>query len=281
MQLIVFTKMMSHLDVAALAAFGKRVGLDGFDLCVRAGHPVNPANAAEALPAAVRVFREAGLSIPMITGEADLTDPTNPEAEKLFAAMAQAEVKLFKLPYYRFKYLAQDYWTEFARAVEQITAWLALAEKYDIEVCYHTHSHDIENGVANYVGSNCSGLAHLIHAVDSPKLGAYIDPGHMLVNGEHISLGVALVQKQLRIVAVKDIMLAREERHGHGYSRRKFVKAGQGMVDWTEVFAELQRVDFSGPITVHCEIDDIPDAEFMATVEEEVTFFRQQIDALA
>ena len=50
MRYVYFTKLLKDLDVRGLIAFCKEVGLDGVDLAVRPGYPVNPENAATALP---------------------------------------------------------------------------------------------------------------------------------------------------------------------------------------------------------------------------------------
>ena len=63
MRFVYFTKMLRELDVKALVAFCAEVGLDGVDLAVRPGYPVEPANAATALPDAAKAFRDAGLTV--------------------------------------------------------------------------------------------------------------------------------------------------------------------------------------------------------------------------
>src|SRR5207245_2983794 len=75
MRFVYFTKTLQGLDVKGLVAFCKDVGLDGADLAVRPGYPVEPANAATALPAAAKAFRDAGLTVGLVTAPTDLTDP--------------------------------------------------------------------------------------------------------------------------------------------------------------------------------------------------------------
>src|SRR5262249_46336251 len=60
MKYVYFTKMLKTLDIKGLVAFCKEVGLDGVDLAVRPGYPVNPTNAAKALPDAAKAFKDAG-----------------------------------------------------------------------------------------------------------------------------------------------------------------------------------------------------------------------------
>ena len=64
---IMFTKHLEGLDVAGIIESLQSVGVQGADLCVRGGYPVNPDNIDKALPRAAKQFEEAGLSIPLVT----------------------------------------------------------------------------------------------------------------------------------------------------------------------------------------------------------------------
>ena len=50
MKLILFSKMLKDRSIDALADLAASLGIDGYDLAVRPGHPVNPDNVAAALP---------------------------------------------------------------------------------------------------------------------------------------------------------------------------------------------------------------------------------------
>ena len=67
MRFIMFTKHLEGLDVPGIIETLQSVGVDGADLCVRNGYPVNPENIATALPAAAKQFAAAVLSIPLVT----------------------------------------------------------------------------------------------------------------------------------------------------------------------------------------------------------------------
>ena len=45
MKYIMFTKHLEGLDIAGIMEALKSVGVEGADLCVRPGYPVNPENA--------------------------------------------------------------------------------------------------------------------------------------------------------------------------------------------------------------------------------------------
>ena len=270
MKLIVFTKLFKDKSIDELVELAQRHGLDGFDLCIRPGHPINPDNVSDELVNAVQRINAAGLSVPLVTGGIDLTAPDDPGAESLLAAMEQADVRLLKLGYFRFDPHRQDYWYEVAQIRKALEGWQQLAERHNVRICYHTHSH-------RCMGLNCAALAHLIIGLDPARVGAYIDPGHMLVEGEEFPVGASMVKQYLAAVALKDVLLRRQDNHGHGRLSVKWVTAGQGMVDWSAVFSELRRLRFHGPLSVHCEFDAPPEL-LDETLDMEFAFFKQLRD---
>ncbi|MCC7262898.1 MAG: sugar phosphate isomerase/epimerase, partial [Candidatus Latescibacteria bacterium] len=266
--LILFSKMLKEKTIPELAELGPRLGLEGYDLCVRPGYPVSPDNAATELAKAVRLLGEAGLAIPMVTGNFDLLRPDHPTAAPLLAAMEQAGVGLLKLGYFGFDPLKQDYWQEVEQIRRAFEAWEKLGARHGVKVCYHTHSH-------RCMGLNAGTMAHLLRGFDPRHLGAYLDPGHLVVEGEEFAVALAILRDYLSIFGIKDVRLDRVEKEGHGSVKAEWVEAGQGMVDWTTVFADLKRIAFAGPLSVHCEFHCAPD-QFLTAVQREVQFFRTQ-----
>ncbi|MGD1002666.1 MAG: sugar phosphate isomerase/epimerase family protein [Candidatus Brocadiia bacterium] len=271
MRVILFSKMFKDKSPDELTALAAESGVEGFDLCVRPGYPVNPENAAQALSEMVRTMQRAGLAIPMVTGNFDLLSPDHPTAEPILAAMDKADVRLIKLGYFAFDPIKQDYWKEVDRIRRLFEGWQALGRRYGVRICYHTHS-------VRCMGLNCAALAHLIHGFDPQYIGAYIDPGHMAIEGEEFRTGLAMVRSQLSIVALKDVSLTRKPKNDHGSCVAEFVPGGEGLVDWTTVLDELVRIGYDGPLSVHCEFQVAPEA-FMETMRRDVRFFKAQLAA--
>jgi len=266
MKLIMFTKLMPHRSIAELAVIGQQWGLDGFDLCVRQGHPVNP-DCPERLLEAAKIFAEHGLTIPMITGEVNLLRPDQPGAAELLAAMDAANVRLLKLGYFPFEPEKMDYAEEMARARAAILSWGEMAQQHNVKICYHTHCN-------KNLGLNGAALAHLLQGLDPRHFGAFIDPAHLRVEGEDFAMATAMLKPWLSIVSAKDMTIKREEINGHGQASRHLTPAGQGMVNWTQVFEVLRAVNFQGLVTVHAEYA-VPKEQFDEFARQEIAFFRR------
>ena len=268
MKLIVFSKMLQEKSVAELIELAQKHGYDGYDLAVRPGHPVNPDNAAAALPQAQTQMEQAGLQIGMVTGNFDLLTADHPLAEPLLAAMDSANVRLLKLGYFRFEPQTMDYWEQVDNVRRAFSAWEKLASIYNVKICYHTHSHYC-------MGLNAAALMHLLRDFDPAYLGAYLDPGHFAVDGEPFDFGLAMAREHLSILSVKDVLVERVEKNGHGAAKALWVAAGEGIVDWTAVFGELRRIEYDGFLSIHCEYDIDDEDDWFDTFVREVAFFRR------
>ena len=271
MKLVAFSKHFQGKSIDGLIEAAHACEFDGYDLCVRPGHPVTPDNVSATLVPAVRQFAAAGLSVPTVTSDISLTSPDDPTARPILAAMDAADIRLIKLGYTFFDPLTQDYWTEVDRIRRNNEGWQALAREYDVKVCYHTHNE-------RCLGINAAALCHILNGFDSRYIGAYLDPTHLVLEGEEFAYAVAMVREYLTLVSGKDVIKFRVEKNGHGSYGYECVPAGQGMVDWTAVFRELKRVGYAGPLSVHCEWS-VSGEQFLDFVLLEMRFFARQRDA--
>lgn len=264
MKLILFSKMLKDRSIDELADLAAVLGIDGYDLAVRPGHPVNPDNVAEALPRAAATLRARGFDIPMITANTDLVDAAATGVDTLLAAMAAAEVPRVKLGYYKID-LATDYWVAVDECRAKLAAWGEKAKSHGVQVVYHTHSN-------RCMGLNAGMLAHLLRGLDPSGVGAYLDTGHLTGEGEEFAVALAMQKEHLAAVSLKDFMLRREAHNGHGRKASNVVEAGQGMTDFTAAFECLHGIGYTGPASIHCEFE-VDTAGFEAAVEREAAFF--------
>jgi sugar phosphate isomerase/epimerase len=275
MKITFFSKTLKPYDVDEMVEIGARLGLEGWDLAVRPGYVVNPDNVADALPAATRKFNAAGQPVLTTTGNFDVLWPDGAMVRPLLKGMADAGVPLLKLGYFMIDPAKQDYWQEVERIRQALAGWEKLGREYGVRIAYHTHS-----GMGQ-MGLNCSALMHLLHGFDPQYIGAYIDPGHMLINGEPFAFGLAMVKPYLAMVGLKDYKPHLHTGEVEGALTWECVLAGQGGVQWRTVFSELAKLNFGGPCSVHAEFEPPKHAPhlFLEMAKADIIYFKQLRDA--
>lgn len=239
MRYVYFTKMLRELDVAGLIDFCKETGLEGFDLAVRPGYPVTPANAAKELPAAAKKFKDAGLVIGLVTASTDLIDPEGKQAVALFDACAKSGVPAVKVGYFPYR---APFETSLRDGRKRMAGFAKLAEKTKVKACYHTHSG------AN-LGNNAAGARLLMQDLDPHHVGVFFDTGHTAVNGGPVRMELDMVRSWLSLVAIKDAVWQKQK---DGW-RWDVVPVGDGMVRWGDVAKGLKECRYSGTISLHGE----------------------------
>ena len=245
MELILNSKFFEDLSVDALGEKVLALGYSGLDLCVRPGHPVHLDNVATALPQAARIWQEQGVSLPLVSAPVRFNNPHVAAAEALYAACAAAGVPRIKIGYWYFA-PGDDYWAVLQKARESLAGFARLSEKYQVQTCYHTHS-----GLC--IGSNCAGLMQLLQGFDAVQVGAYIDFGHMALDGEDMAMGLAMIRSYLSCVGIKDAFHAPQAEGIEPPYVPMFTTMGKGSVDWRRAIGLLAEMGYEGPLAVHTE----------------------------
>lgn len=246
MRLALNSKFFADLDVEALGEKIAALGYDGIDLCVRPGHLITPDNVAARLPEAVEKWRQMGLDCPSVAAPVDFNDAQTPAAERLYAACATAGVGHIKIGYW---YYAEgdDFWALMDQARRGLEGFAALSRRYGVKTCCHTHS-------GPCLGSNAAGLMHLIGGFAPQEVGAYIDFGHLALDGEDAAMAIALVRRHLALVGVKDGHQRPQPDKTPPYGPA-FARLGAGSVDWRRVLGLLRKAGYDGALLVHTEYD--------------------------
>lgn len=264
MKLVYFTKFEKGVPIDQMAAKANGAGLDGLDLAVRPEMAVHPDNVASALAGAVKLVESEGLSIPMVTAHTRLTDPGADETKRLFAACAEAGVQRVKLGYWVFR--GEDPIEGAAGVRKALEGFAELAGQTGVTALFHTHS-------GPYYGLNAWGLHHVLDGFAPERIAAYLDPGHLTINGEPLELAFALHAGRLGAVALKEPQYLAEGTGGDRRVKTQIVPMGQGLADWPTVAQLIQ--DFAGPVSFHGEYHDVTPAERDRLLAAEVVYFKK------
>lgn len=232
-----------HFDVAEVARMVKELGLGGPDLTVRPGGVVKPGRAAEDLPRAAAVFKENGLTIPMITTA--VRSAADPAAQALLKTAAALGIRYFKLGYYEYAELSR--WRDTLQTTRREVQSLArLAKELGMRGGFHNHSGSL--------GGPLWDAWEVLDGADPAAIGHYFDPAQATIEGGRLAwrLGFQRSAPRLFMLAIKDFVW--EKASGSRW-RTRWVPLGEGMVDWPEFFRMLRQVNFPGPISLHIEYD--------------------------
>jgi sugar phosphate isomerase/epimerase len=245
-QWLMFTKHLEGWSLSQIIDGLKRGGVSGADLCVRPGYPVTPENAPTELAAAARRFADEGLSIPLITTPGDFVQAGIGYAEPLFAACAEAGVKLVKLGYWHLE--ADGYWPTLDRCRKRLEGFAELARKTGVKAIVHNHS-------GATMGLNSCAVMHLMQGFDPRHVGVFADVGHLSIVGEPYPMAFSIVGEYLAAVAFKDLV---RKRTPDGNWTIDVWPMGMGFGDFPQVMQLLKDLAFAGPISFHCEYSQMP-----------------------
>lgn len=262
MQYIYFTKTLKDLAPSALVEFCKETGVDGLDLAVRPGYPIEPANVLLELPKFAAIMKQNKLDIPLVSAPTSLVDAESKEAKSLFEACALAGVPMIKIGYFTYKGSFND---DLQSARKKLQGFAKLAQQTKVKVVYHTHSG------AN-IGNNAVSLKELLTDFDPHHVGAFADTGHLAVNGGPIKMELEILRPWLSIIAIKDILWEQAK----GDWAFKVIPAGSGIVRWNDVSKGIKDAKFQGTIVLHGEYEaaSLPNRKDLA--KKELAFLKNQ-----
>lgn len=239
----IFSKHLQFVAGEELAKAAADIGFDGIDITVRRGGHVEPERVRQDLPPLVRIIRQHGLEVPMIT--ADIVDIQTPFAEDILGTMSSLGI-----PNYRwggFRYVSgQPYPAQLEQMKPRIAKLAALNARYQACAMYHTHS-----GIG-VVGASIWDLYILLKDYDPAAVGVNFDVGHAVIEG---GLGgwinsFRITGSHLRGIAVKDFVWAAGT---GGNWRPQWKPLGEGMVHLPQFFSMVADAHFSGPLQLHFE----------------------------
>lgn len=242
--LAMFSKMLQDLSLPECCRAMKGLGLDGIDLTVRPAGYVLPENVAKALPDALKVAKDAGLSIPMIT--TGILKADEPHAAAILDTAASLGIRYIKLGYWMAP--AGKVRASIDQARSHLDALERLAESRHLTLGIHNHSGP------GYVTCQPLTVLQLLQDRNPETIASYFDPGHAAVEGGSggWKQSLELLAPRIRMLAVKDFGWVRNDPSKKQWSEKLF-PLNEGLVSWPDVFRVLKGYKFHGPISLHSE----------------------------
>ena len=247
MKWMMFIKHLQSLPLAEAGRTIRDLGFEGVDLTVRPEGSVAPERVRTGLPEAIRILHDWGLSVPLVTTA--ITSAKDPHARDILETAAAAGIREAKLGYVPVKEFGtfQSTLEQFNRDLDGLEK---LAKETGVRVNLHLHS-------GMYLTSLAAAVWWLIKDRDPTAVGAYVDPGHMFVEGgrDGWRLGLDLLHSRIGLVALKDLFWEQvpDEKLGKARWITRIAPFDCGAVPWQDVFDILKKSGFDGWISVHSE----------------------------
>lgn len=241
LKIAIFSKHLQFLQGDALAKAIRDIGAEAIDLTVRKGGHVEPERVKQDLPPLVKLLRENGVDVPMVT--AGIVDAKSPYAEDILATLKELGIR-----YYRWGDFTWDKTpieTQIPLLRARATELAALNAKYQTVAMYHTHSG------AGRVGAAIWDLYEILRGLDPNTIAVNYDIGHATIEG---GLGgwiesFRILGPLLKGIAVKDFIWEKGPRGWH----ESWQPIGSGMVKFKEFLDMVRAVNFNGPFQLHFE----------------------------
>jgi len=258
-----FTKPWS----VSIEELGERLvnfGVDGLELPVRDGYPVNPDNIAEELPRAAEALRRLGLKIYSV---ATLPD------ERSVSACGGAGVPIIRVCEHI------DMKIGYQRSVDAIKrryqALLPALESAGVTIGLQNH--------ANYDVGSAVGLMQVIGEFDPTRVGAVLDVAHCGLDGEPEDMAIDIAWSHLCMVNLKNAFRFRTNGpEAEEAAWRIYWTTGRhGYVSWRKTLSTLSLRGYAGPICLCAEYSnpagkgDLKGDDVNRLVNEDLAFVRE------
>jgi len=241
MELALFSKLFPGTDVDELAERVLAVGFHAIELPVRPGYQCVPQEAARRLVPTVERLRELGIEVPIVT--APVVEPTDPLTQAIYEACALAGVRYLRPGYWQVE--GGRFWEAFRRARRQVEGLEQLSQRTGVKTALHIHS-------GKFLTSTCATTHRLVEGCSPQRVGIYLSPPHMALDGEDVEVGLGIVGEYLCLVDHKNFVWEQRDSEWH----RAGVSSWEGLVDWRQVIDLLRGVGYEGLICFHPEYDD-------------------------
>jgi sugar phosphate isomerase/epimerase len=243
----VFTKPWRRLPLRELGALVRRLGFAGVELPVRPGFQVEPERAEADLPEAVRTLAAEGVRVGSVAA---------PLEERTVAAAGRAGVRLLRTM------------VDIPPGVgyrERLRAFRRQLEALEPALRRHGVAVGIQNHAGRYLAT-AAGLAQLLEGLDPERFVAVWDVAHWALGGEPLEFALDLLGPRVALVNLKNAFWRRTNGpEAEAAAFAPYWTSGRhGLASWPEVFGELARRGYAGPICLTAEYQAENEVERLA-----------------
>jgi len=236
----IFSKPLDTYDFGFMCECLVKSGIGGFDLSVRSGGKVEPAEVETKLPKLVAEAKKYNLAIDMMV--TDIVSPTNQYSERILKTAVAVGIKHYRLGNFEYD-LKTGVWETLQVFKDGIKGIVELNRKYNI------HG-DVQNHAGTRVGSPVWDLHELLRNLPPEFIGCQYDVRHATVEGASSwILGMRLISSYIKTLAIKDFTWITTD----GKPKAVTVPMGEGMVNWDLFFKTVKELNIIGPLTLHVE----------------------------
>jgi len=261
----IYSQILIKLPYDDLGPVLRGLGLDGCVLSVMRGGHINPEQSSVDMMRGVEAITGVGLDVPVITtAYTSLADPT---IRNVMAICGEMGVPVMRTGVWKYNDAEQPE-ARLAEVQRDLAGLFALARAVNMALA-------VPNAGGDNVGATLWDTATILRGMD-PRLAGYaFDPGYAALEGAGGSWATAfrMALPRIKMVSVRDFTWNPEN---SGARKPQPCPLGEGIVDWTKIFAGLARAKFNGPVSIH--IDYQPKDE-LAAIRRDLDFVRKQIRA--
>lgn len=236
----IFSKPLDTYEFGFMCECTAESGIGGFDLTVRPGGKVEPADVEKTLPALVDKAKKYNLAVDMmVTGIVSASDPLT---ERVLKTSSDVGITHYRLGYFEFDYKT-GIWESLQKHKASLKAITGLNGKYRLHGGYQNHA-------GTRVGGPVWDLFELLRDFPPELTGCQYDVRHAMVEGANAWIvGMRLIAPYIKTLAIKDFTWVTTG----GKPRAVTVPMGEGMVNWDLFFKTVKELNISGPMTLHVE----------------------------
>ena len=259
---LLFTKIFADKTPRTVAQHAAELGFDGVDVLVRDGYTVSTQDVAQGLVQAHSVFREYGLSVPLVT--TDIASPSDPLVQPVFRTCAELEIPYVRLGWWRYD-KSRDHGEQWTAAQRDIELLAKTAAEYGLTVLLQMHGGALHQSPTR--------IRLLLDGVQAGNVGIYFDPGNMVKQEgfEQWPLAVEMVKDRLKMVGVKNGVWRRVAERPARW-QAAWVGLDEGLVPWDEVFSLLRAAGYAGPLSFHSHYEDKSFDEAMEQIAADLVY---------